>query len=154
LNVFVGTWSTEGRQCEGPVGPAAKIWAVETYQWLRGEFFLVHRFEGRVGHGEAECIEIIGYDAQRQSYPTHSFYNNGIANEWQWHERDGTWTLTGKWQMQGRSVKVRCTTAFSDGGRTMRSKWEQSSDGSSWDTFWDVKASKAKDVDGPCRGVL
>jgi hypothetical protein len=37
-----------------------------------GEFFLVHRFEGRVGDGEAGCIEIIGYDAQRQSYPTHT----------------------------------------------------------------------------------
>ena len=44
--------------------------------------------------------------------------------------------------MQGKSVKVRCTTAFTDAGHNMRSKWEQSSDGSSWETFWDVKASK------------
>jgi hypothetical protein len=44
--------------------------------------------------------------------------------------------------MQGQSVKVRCTTAFSDAGNTMTSKWEQSSDGSRWETFWDVKASK------------
>ena len=65
LNVFVGTWHTEGQQCEGP-------------------------------------------------------------------------------QMPGKSVKVRCTTAFSDAGKTMRSKWEQSSDASSWATFWDVKPSKAK----------
>jgi hypothetical protein len=28
----------------------------------------------------------------------------------------------------GKSVKVRCTTAFSDAGNTLRSKWEQSSD--------------------------
>jgi hypothetical protein len=46
-----------------------------------------------VGDGEAGCIEIIGYDAQSQSYPTHTFYNNGLANEWQSHERDGSWTL-------------------------------------------------------------
>jgi len=90
LNVFVGTWHTEGQQCEGPIGPAANIRAVETYEWLLGEFFLVHRFEGRVGDGEAGYIEIIGYDAQSQSYPTHTFYNNGVANEWRWHERDGT----------------------------------------------------------------
>ena len=142
LNVFVGTWHTEGQQCEGPVGPAATIRAVETYEWLPGEFFLVHRFEGHVGDGAAGCIEIIGYDAQSQSYPTHTFYNNGLANEWRSHERDGTWTLAGDWHMQGKSVKVRCTTAFSDAGHTMRSTWEQSSDGSSWETFWDVKASK------------
>ena len=143
LNAFVGTWNTEGQQCEGAVGPAAKIRAMETYEWLRGEFFLVHRFEGQVGDGAVACIEIIGYDAETQSYPTHTFYNNGVANEWQSHERDGIWTLAGDWQMQGQSVKVRCTTAFSDAGHTMTSKWEQSSDGSSWETFWDVKASKA-----------
>jgi hypothetical protein len=63
LNVFVGTWHMEGQQCEGPIGPAANIRAVETYEWLPGEFFLVHRFEGRVGDVEAGCLEIIGlYD--------------------------------------------------------------------------------------------
>ncbi len=142
LNVFVGTWHTEGQQCESPVGPASEIRAVETYEWLPGEFFLVHRFEGQVGDSAAACIEIIGYDAQSQSYPTHTFYNYGLAHEWQSHERDGTWTLAGNWPMQGKSVIVRCTTAFSDAGNTMKSKWEQSSDGSSWETFWDVKASK------------
>jgi hypothetical protein len=96
-----------------------------------------------VGDGAVGCIEIIGYDAPSQSYPTHTFYNNGVANEWQAHERDGIWTLAGDWQMQGQSMKVRCTTAFSDAGNTMTSKWEQSSDGSSCETFWDVKASKA-----------
>jgi hypothetical protein len=120
-----------GQQRDGPVGPAAKIRAVETYQWLPGEFFLIHRFEGHVGDSAAGCIEIIGYDAQIQSYSTHTFYNNGLANQWQSHERDGTWTLAGDWQMQGKSVKVRCTTAFSDAGHTMTSKWEQSSEGSS-----------------------
>jgi Protein of unknown function (DUF1579) len=142
LNVFVGTWHTEGQQREGPIGPAASIRALETYEWLPGEFFLVHRFKGRVGDGEAECIEIIRYDAQSQSYPTHTFYNNGLANEWQSHERDGTWTLAGDWHMQGKSVKVRCTTAFTDAGHAMRRTWEQSCDGSSWETFWDVKSSK------------
>jgi hypothetical protein len=122
LNVFVGTWHTEGQQCESPVGPAATIQAVERYEWLPGELFLVHRFEGHVRDG--------------------TFYNNGLANEWQSHERDGTWNLAGDWHMQGKSVKVRCTTAFSDAGHTMRSSWEQSSDGSNWETFWDVKASK------------
>jgi Protein of unknown function (DUF1579) len=144
LNVFVGKWNLEGQQYEGPVGPAAKISAGETYEWLTGEFFLVHRFEGRVGDGEAACIEIIGHDAQRQSYPTHTFYNNGLANAWQSREREGTWTLAGDWQMQGTLMQVRRTTVFSDAGNTMRSKWEHSSDGSKWHTFWDLKATKAR----------
>jgi hypothetical protein len=64
LHVFVGTWTAEGQQYEGPIGPAASISALETYDWLTGEAFLVHRFEGRVGDGEAACIEIIASDAE------------------------------------------------------------------------------------------
>lgn len=142
LNVFVGKWNTEGQQHEGPVGPAAKITAVETFEWLTGEFFLVHRFQGRVGAHEAACIEIIGHDAASQAYPVHTFYNNGVANEWQYRERNGTWTLTGDWQMKGESIKVRCTIVFSDEGNTMTAKWQMSSDGSDWQPFWDVKAMK------------
>lgn len=97
-----------------------------------------------MGDGEAVCIEIIGHDTESQSYPTYSFYNNGVANEWRSHERDGTWTLTGEWQMAGKSMKVRCATVFSDAGNTMTGQWEHSSDGSNWQTFWDVKAMKAK----------
>ena len=144
LGVFVGKWNMEGRQYEGLVGPAGKITAVETFEWLTGELFLVHRFEGRVGDGEAACIEIIGHDAKSQSYPAQSFYNNGVTNEWRLHERDGTWTLTGDWHIAGKSMKARCTTVFSDDGGTRTGKWEHSTDGSKWRTFWDVKATKAR----------
>lgn len=72
LDVFVGKWNMEGQQYDGPVGPAAKITAVDTYEWLTGGFFLVHRCEGRVGDSEAACIEIISHDVSSQSYPTHS----------------------------------------------------------------------------------
>ena len=143
LDVFLGKWNMEGQQYDGPAGPAAKITAVETYEWLTGGFFLVHRFEGRVGDSEAACIEIIGHDASRQNYPTHSFYSNGTTSEWHTREHDGIWTLTGHWPMAGRSVRVRCTTVFSDSGNTMTGKWEHSSAGSEWQTFWEVKATKA-----------
>jgi len=47
-------------------GPRASRWRVEeSYASLRG----------RVGDGEAACIEIIANDAQRQSYRMHTFYN-------------------------------------------------------------------------------
>jgi ketosteroid isomerase-like protein len=46
--------------------------------------------------------------------------------------------------MADKSLKVRCTTVFSDAGKTMTGKWEYSSDGSKWQTFWDVRATKAK----------
>jgi hypothetical protein len=143
LDVFVGKWNMEGEQYEGPVGPAAKVTAVQTYEWLTGGFFLVHRFEGRVGEAEAACIEIIGHDASSRSFFLRSFYNDGKTNEWQAREQDGSWMLTGEWQIGGKAMQVRCTIRFSDAGNTMTGKWEHSSDGSKWQTFWDVRATKA-----------
>ena len=43
LDVFVGKWNMQGQQYDGVIGPAAKITAVETYEWLTGGFFLVSR---------------------------------------------------------------------------------------------------------------
>jgi hypothetical protein len=143
LDAFVGTWTTEGHQLEGAGGPAATITATQTYEWLSGGFFLVHRFDGRVGSGDASCIEIIGYDSKTGSYPVHTFYNNGVTNQWQCHKNGGTWSLTGSWS--GNLMQVRCTTVFQNHGDTMVSKWESSSDGATWRTFWDVKATKLKE---------
>jgi hypothetical protein len=142
LDVFVGKWKMEGLQYDGPFGPAAKVSAVETYEWLTGGFFLVHRLDGRLGDAEIACIEVIGQDASSQSYPRQSFYSDGKTNIWRTQEDNGTWTLTGDAPMEDKSLKVRSTTAFSDSGNKMTAKWEYSSDGSRWQTFWDVDATK------------
>ncbi len=142
LNVFVGTWKTEGQQHEGFVGAAATIIAQETYEWLTGELFLVHRFEGRVGDNQVACLEVIGYDIVSRSHPIHTFYNNGTSNQWQLSESGGVWTINGEWQMADQATEVRCTIFFSDDGNTMISNWEYLNDMSNWQTFWDVKATK------------
>ncbi len=144
LHVWMGKWNTTGQQHEGPVGPAAKIVATDTYEWAKGEFFMVHRFDGKVGDSDASCIEITGYEPQTKSYPAHTYYSTGLTNDWQSHESAGTWTLTGDWDMAGKNAKARCTTVFSPDGNSMTGKWEMSIEGSGWQTFWDIKAIKAK----------
>jgi len=141
LAAFVGKWKIRGHQLEGPIGPAAEITATETFEWLSGRFFLIHRFDGRVGDGLAACVEIVGYDAASQSYPVHTFYNNGVQNEWRYRPDGNTWTLTGEWPMPDGPAPVRCTVAFSDGGRTMTGTWEIRR-GEGWITFWDVRSTK------------
>ena len=145
LNVFIGKWHMEGRQLAGPAGPAASISALQTYEWMQGERFLIHRFDGHVGDSQASCIEIIGADTERQCYRAHTFYNNGQMNVWDMDERDGQWRLLGDWNASGKSMKVRCTVTFADDGQTMNSKWEHSNDGAKWQTFWDVSARKVTD---------
>jgi hypothetical protein len=142
LDVFHGTWSAEGKQYESSFGPAAKLTAVDTYEWLQGGLFLVHRFQGRSGDADMACVEIIGVDPSGSGYRMHAFYNDGRINQWQLNERDGSWTISGTWDAAGPPVHVRCTIVFKDSGNTRTGKWERSSNGSDWTTFLDVAAKK------------
>jgi hypothetical protein len=142
LDVFLGTWSVEGQQYESSFGPAAKLAAVDTYEWLPGGLFLVHRFQGRLGDADMACIEMIGLDPSGSGYRMHTFYNDGRINEWQMHEKDGDWTVTGTWESPSPGLHVRCSIVFKDAGSTRTGKWERSNNGSDWTTFWDVTAKK------------
>jgi Protein of unknown function (DUF1579) len=142
LSIFVGEWRAEGEQLAGPVGEAAKVTATQRYEWLQGESFLIHRFDGHVGSSAASCIEIIGCDRETGNWRAHTFYNNGLVNVWDVDQHDGQWLLAGDWNMGGKSLKVRCTINFADAGSTMHSRWEYSSDGSQWEVFWNLTARK------------
>lgn len=144
LNAFAGKWLTSGQQHASPVGPAARITAVETYEWLPGEQFLVHRFDGRVGDAPAVCLEVIGRDAAAEDYPVHSYYNTGVRNEWRLHERDGAWLMTGQWDIGGHPTDVRCTLVFSEDGDAMAGKWEYADAAHAWHAFWEVDARRVK----------
>jgi len=142
LDPFVGKWHMEGQQLPGPAGPAAAVSALQTYEWLPGGQFLIHRFDGHIGPTQAVCIEIIGYDAERRCYRAHTFYNNGQTNVWDIEPRGDRWVVLGDWNAGGRALKIRCTTTFADGGQTMNGVWEHSQDGASWQPFWKVEARK------------
>ena len=136
LNVFVGKWNTKGRTRAGPSGPAARITAVDTYEWFPGGFFLVHHVDARIGHDEIKVIEIIGYDASTQMYSTRSFDSQGNSGTYQARVRDGVWTFTGE--------SERATVVVSDDGNTMTANWERSDDGSTWLPWMDVELTRAE----------
>lgn len=118
-----------------PSSPAARIEGVDTYEWLPGGFFLMHKIDARVGDEEIKGIEIIGYDASSQTYPTRSFDNKGNTGAYQASVRDGVWTFRGEAE--------RFTGSFSDGGDTLTGAWERSSDGSKWLPWMHVILTKS-----------
>jgi hypothetical protein len=144
LEAFVGEWRTEGEQLDSAVGPAAAISATQTYEWLQGNAFLIHRFDGMVGTSNASCIEIIGVDRETDRCRAHTFYNNGLINVWDVEFAGDEWQLNGDWNMGGRQMKVRCKITFGDNGTTMYSRWEHSVDGRVWQAFWDLTARKTQ----------
>ena len=66
LEVFLGKWTNQGEANASPYGPAGRITATETFDWLPGGFFMIHRADGRQGTIESKWIEIIGYDARKK----------------------------------------------------------------------------------------
>lgn len=134
LNVFVGTWKTEGLIKSSPSGPAAKLKATDTYEWLPGGFFLIHHVDGFMGEEEVKTIEIIGYDASSRMYSTHSYDNRGNIGVYQANLLGADWTIMGK--------SERFTGKFSDDGNTLSGNWELSGDGESWDSWMEIKLSK------------
>jgi pimeloyl-ACP methyl ester carboxylesterase len=138
LDVFVGKWNTEGQLRATPSSPAIKIIGTDTYEWLTGGFFLVHRVDVRMGDEEVKSVEIIGYDDSSQTYPMHSFDNKGSYDLLQASVHDGTWIITGK--------SIRFTGAFSDDGNIIMGNWELLTDGSNWSPWMEVKLTRVEDL--------
>ena len=142
MEPFIGTWLLEGEQHATDLGDTAKVEALETFEWLTGGHFVVHRFEGRVGEDPAACLEVIGYDEARSEYPARTFYNDGRQNDWILRETGDSWTMTGEWAGPSGPTRVRCAIAFGDGGLSRTGTWQYEKDGD-WVTFWDVRATKS-----------
>ncbi|MGH7725605.1 MAG: DUF1579 family protein [Candidatus Eiseniibacteriota bacterium] len=51
LNPFVGVWNTEGEMRNTPSGSSTKFKATDTYEWLPGGHFLLHRFDANMPDG-------------------------------------------------------------------------------------------------------
>lgn len=134
LHLFVGKWNTEGETHASANAPAVKVTGVDTYEWMTGKFFLVHRADGQMGDEKLNTLEFIGYDASSQMYTCHSFDRRGNSDLFQANLRDHTWTIEGK--------SSRFTGIFATTGNTLTGQWEQSSDGVNWLPWMDIKLTK------------
>lgn len=85
LDFLVGTWNLEGEIEAGPTGPAGTVTSVDTFEWLEGGFFLVHRWETTFSAAGQDTVdkgyEFIGYDAPSKKYRTHFFNSFGPYDE-------------------------------------------------------------------------
>ncbi|HSX61295.1 MAG TPA: DUF1579 family protein [Tahibacter sp.] len=117
LAAFVGTWTTQGEvKLLGPSGRGAPYRATDTYEWLPGGHFLLHRFVAQMPDGAVEGIEVIGYDASRKHFTMHSYDNQGNANVMQASVDGEQWTYSGN--------NVRFRGNFSEDGRVFSGTWE------------------------------
>lgn len=150
---LVGKWHTEGAQLEGPLGPAAPFVAVETFEWLDGGRFLIHRMDGRFGRQPAACVEVWGKE-EGGNLTAHAYYNDGNTNTWNLDSVGDTLVLRGSWgQSPASTFQVRCTLSFTEAGNTLVGKWEQSRDGRAWKVFLETRSTKAQPLPNTSIGI-
>lgn len=80
LDFLVGTWKLTGTTVAGPMGPPAELSGTETFEWMAGGYFLVHRWDGLFAHGQDTMVdagyEFFDYDPETGKYRSH-FFNSG-----------------------------------------------------------------------------
>lgn len=124
LGVFIGSWHTEGEiQTDSP-GVTLRLHATDSYEWMPGGYFLVHRVDGRMGDMVVQALEVIGYDEDCDCYVSQSFDNSGNTASYRAYLRGDEWSIEG--------ARERFTGVFSEDRRTLRGRWERSADGEEW----------------------
>lgn len=136
LSVFIGKWINEGVTIASPGTPVTKILTSDVYEWVPGEFFIVHSAYGRMGDKDVGGVEMIGFDKASGKYRTHFFDSGGNLSLGELTVRDGTWT----WKEE----KTRCTGTLSNNGKTLIAHHERSDDGVNWIPSMDVTLTKVE----------
>jgi hypothetical protein len=139
LNVFLGKWRTTGDMYDVNGKPAGKIEAIDTYEWLPGNYAMIHYVSSSIGEEKIHGIEVIGYDPLRKAYFGPFFDDHGSAG-WEEISVDGnTWTWHGENVM---GVKYhRCIATFRDGNYIV-ARHERSNDGGNWQPWMDIALKK------------
>lgn len=134
LNKFVGEWKTVGEIPASNTTPEIKISGTDTYEWLPGGFFLLHRVDVLVGDDKNKTFEIIGFDKQKNLYTMQHYDNKGGSGFMTAYCNDGVWRFLGE--------NLRFTGGFKEHDREFSGVWEQSSDGENWTHFMDIKLTR------------
>jgi hypothetical protein len=122
LDMFVGEWQATGQswgegQRQGDPNASAVAWtSTESYEWLPGRFFLLHRWDAMVGERVFRGTEILGHDNGLGGYFSRCFDDAGSHPEYGAYVDENIWTFTGRW--------TRAKVTFTEAGNRMRCYWE------------------------------
>jgi Protein of unknown function (DUF1579) len=144
LGYFVGSWTLQGDEKPGPMGPGGKWSGSETLEWMKGGYFLVsHSTFKSASMGSGSGTAYMGYNVNDKMYTYDEFNTMGEAAHSKGTLDGDNWNWTSEEKMGGQMMKERFSMKIlSPTSYTM--KFEMSSDGNKWDTVMEGKATKAK----------
>lgn len=130
LEVFIGHWHAEGQsyakgqQKEKPYASALPWISDERYDWLPGNFFILHTWDAKIGEESFIGTEVIGYDEEEGGYFTHFFDNSGFHPKYIAKVDADVWTFT--------SFSSRAKVIVADDSNRMTFNWEWRSESNDW----------------------
>lgn len=137
LNKFAGKWNTEGLMISTGKKPGIEIKGTDTYEWLPGGFFLLHKVDVLMGDDRNQTLEIIGFDDVHNHYTMQYYDYKGNSGFMTATVVDGLWTFTGG--------NLRFKGRFNNQEDEFTGTWEQSADRENWTHLMDIKLKKAND---------
>ena len=134
LDIFAGVWKTSGIMSGHAGGPALSIEGTDTYEWVSGGYFLLHKVDVMVGDTRNETTELIGHDPKTGDYPMHYFDNNGHTGTMRATFQNGVWTFVGE--------SLRFTGGFSQDGGKLTGNWE-AQEGTTWKHLMKIELTRS-----------
>jgi hypothetical protein len=144
LDYFVGSWTTDATIAPGPWGAGGKFTSTDTTEWMEGSFFVVthsnFKMPPELG-GDGKEMSVMGYDTQQNMYLSEGFNSQGNHESSKGTVSGDTWTWTSEANYGGQDIKQKMTIkVLSPTSFTL--KFEVSTDGTTWTTFMEGKATK------------
>jgi hypothetical protein len=105
----------------------------------------------REGGRKTARVGVFGYDAVRKAYTYNDFSSLGEVSHLTVAVDGGTWTFTDSGERDGKPVKARYSI-IEDGPDAYTYRWEVSSQGATWATILEGKATRVasgKPISGP-----
>ncbi|GAB3513196.1 DUF1579 family protein [Emticicia fontis] len=134
LDKFVGKWNTEGMVLPTATSAGLEVKGTDTYEWLPGEFFLLHKIDVTVGDEKVQTLEIIGFDKDANHYTMQSFDNKGKTSLMSATLADDLWIFKGESMLfKGK---------FSEDDNVISGVWDQLSQDKSWIPYMNIKLTK------------
>ena len=130
LDVFIGKWHAEGQsygdgqQKDNPYASAVPWISDESYEWLPGNFFILHSWNAKLGDSDFIGTEIIGYDEKEGGFFSRFFDNSGFHPDYKATVDGNVWNFS--------ESSSRAKVTVDDGKNEMTFNWEWRKEGSNW----------------------
>lgn len=135
LAMFLGTWHVEGSNAPtAPVHPDRPVFGDAVYTWLPGEFFVLGRWNHRIGGDSHIGTSLMGFDPDRRAYFAHHYDNLGYARDFVLAPHGTAWTFASRYD--------RASYVFDDARRSFLVRWELSADGTTWRPLCELRGTR------------